>query len=155
MFFVPAMNLGGIPPLSGFLGKLALVQAAADVPGWLPWLAIGVAIVTSLLTLWAVAKAWNRAFWQPAPEQPVERDSSESLHGHARPLSADLSDSDLIEAVEDTHLPRTMAVPTLMLVVVGLALTVLAGPLFSLTERSAHEVMQRDPYIQTVLGDRG
>ncbi|RLV52380.1 Na+/H+ antiporter subunit D, partial [Aeromicrobium phragmitis] len=27
MFFVPAMNLAGIPPFSGFFGKLALMEA--------------------------------------------------------------------------------------------------------------------------------
>ena len=27
LFFVPAMNLAGIPPFSGFLGKLGLLQA--------------------------------------------------------------------------------------------------------------------------------
>lgn len=152
MFFVPAMNLAGIPPLSGFLGKLALVQATAEVPGFLAGLAIGVAIATSLLTLWAVAKAWNRAFWQPMPEETVDRDHTDSLHGHGRPAAGDLRTSDIVEAVEDTRLPRSMAVPTLLLVVVGLALTVLAGPLFSLTERAAAETLDRSPYVETVLG---
>ncbi len=31
LFFVPAMNLAGIPPLSGFLGKLGLLEAGVDV----------------------------------------------------------------------------------------------------------------------------
>ncbi len=34
LFFVPAMNLAGIPPFSGFIGKLGLLQAGVDVgPG--------------------------------------------------------------------------------------------------------------------------
>src|SRR3712207_3889752 len=32
LFFVPAMNLAGLPPLSGFIGKLGLLQAGA-APG--------------------------------------------------------------------------------------------------------------------------
>ncbi len=152
MFFVPAMNLAGIPPLSGFLGKLALVQAASDVPGVLAVLGIFAAIATSLLTLWAVAKAWNRAFWQPAPEEPVERDTTESLHGHGRPVATEVRDADLASAVESSELPRSMAVPTLALVLAGLALTALAGPLFALTDRAAAEALDRTPYVQTVLG---
>ena len=30
LFFVPAMNLAGIPPMSGFLGKVGLLQAGLD-----------------------------------------------------------------------------------------------------------------------------
>ena len=30
LFFVPAMNLAGIPPFSGFIGKVGLLQAAQD-----------------------------------------------------------------------------------------------------------------------------
>ena len=30
LFFVPAMNLAGIPPMSGFLGKIGLLQAGLD-----------------------------------------------------------------------------------------------------------------------------
>src|SRR5690606_18240407 len=31
LFFVPAMNLAGIPPMSGFLGKIGLLQAGAEL----------------------------------------------------------------------------------------------------------------------------
>src|SRR5690606_3134838 len=68
LFFVPAMNLAGIPPFSGFLGKLALIQAGSAPGDWLAYAAVAAGLLTSLLTLYAVAKAWNRAFWQPRDE---------------------------------------------------------------------------------------
>ncbi len=71
LFFVPAMNLGGIPPLSGFIGKASLLQAGVQDGGPLAWLGVGAGVLTSLLTLYAVAKVWNRAFWRPADEKPV------------------------------------------------------------------------------------
>ena len=37
LFFVPAMNLAGIPPFSGFLGKLGLLQAGVADGGPLAW----------------------------------------------------------------------------------------------------------------------
>ncbi len=36
LFFVPAMNLAGIPPLSGFVGKIGLLQAGVET-GRLCW----------------------------------------------------------------------------------------------------------------------
>ena len=68
LFFVPAMNLAGIPPFSGFLGKVALSNAGLEEGGFLAYLLVGAGMATSLLTLYAVAKAWNLAFWR-TPEQ--------------------------------------------------------------------------------------
>ena len=37
LFFIPAMNLAGVPPLSGFLGKVGLRQAGVDRQPGLAW----------------------------------------------------------------------------------------------------------------------
>jgi multicomponent Na+:H+ antiporter subunit D len=72
MFFVPAMNLAGIPPMSGFLGKVALTDAALRFGTPLAHAVVAAGMVTSLLTLYAVAKAWNLAFWR-TPREAHER----------------------------------------------------------------------------------
>src|SRR5690606_10874702 len=64
LYFVPAINLGGLPPFSGFIGKLALFEAAASVGTPLMIVLIFGGIVTSLLTLYALMRAWNLAFWR-------------------------------------------------------------------------------------------
>ncbi|WP_251364037.1 MULTISPECIES: Na+/H+ antiporter subunit D [unclassified Leucobacter] len=65
LFFIPMLNLGGIPPFSGFIGKLGLFTAGAELatPGayWL----IGIGAAVSLLTLYALTRAWSLAFWRP------------------------------------------------------------------------------------------
>jgi multicomponent Na+:H+ antiporter subunit D len=71
LFFVPAMNLAGIPPMSGFLGKVALTEAGLRVDTPLSYAVVAAGMLTSLLTLYAVAKAWNLAFWR-TPEQAHE-----------------------------------------------------------------------------------
>ncbi len=71
LFFVPAMNLAGIPPMSGFLGKVSLTQAGIEVGSPLAFAVVAGGMLTSLLTLYAVAKAWNLAFWR-TPEQAHE-----------------------------------------------------------------------------------
>jgi multicomponent Na+:H+ antiporter subunit D len=92
LFFVPAMNLAGIPPLSGFIGKLGLLQAgvADGSAGALALVAGGV--VTSLLTLLAVARVWTRAFWRSPNQSPAEETAAAaaaaSVQRH-RPASAD------------------------------------------------------------------
>ncbi len=68
LFFIPAMNLAGIPPLSGFIGKVGLLQAAQIQGTPLAWLLVGAGVATSLLTLYAVAKAWAVAFWRTPAE---------------------------------------------------------------------------------------
>ncbi|MFC6148591.1 MULTISPECIES: Na+/H+ antiporter subunit D [Mumia] len=149
MFFLPAMNLSGIPPFSGFLGKVALVQAGVDRAGWLAYLVVAASIVTSLLTLYAVAKTWNRAFWRPRTEEPDEV-------GEWVPSTGTKSGEpwgDTVTVTSVRSLPRAMVAPTLTLVALGTALTLVAGPLFGITERAAAELRDRTPYIETVLED--
>lgn len=68
LFFVPAMNLAGIPPFSGFIGKVGLLQAAVDLDTPLAWALVVAGVVTSLLTLYAVAKTWVVVFWRTPAE---------------------------------------------------------------------------------------
>lgn len=89
LFFVPAMNLAGIPPLSGFIGKVGLLEAGIADGSPLALLLVAGGTVTSLLTLYAVAKAWALAFWRTPREAHEmalqlggERDGDEE-HGTA------------------------------------------------------------------------
>jgi multicomponent Na+:H+ antiporter subunit D len=59
-FFVGALTLIGIPPLSGFFGKLLVFDTAAraGADG-----ALAVALVGAVLTIAYLSRAWNRGFW--------------------------------------------------------------------------------------------
>lgn len=63
-FLVPALSLAGIPPLSGFWGKLVVVRAGFEAEAHL---LAGVALAVGLLTLYSMVKIWNEAFWKAAP----------------------------------------------------------------------------------------
>jgi multicomponent Na+:H+ antiporter subunit D len=77
LWFIPAINLGGIPPLSGFVGKLGLVQAGVVDGSALAWILVVVSVLTSLLTLYAVTKVWVLAFWRPADQIPVSEEPAQ------------------------------------------------------------------------------
>ncbi|MEU8298360.1 Na+/H+ antiporter subunit D [Micromonospora sp. NPDC048909] len=123
LFFVPAMNLAGVPPFSGFLGKLGLLQAGVAAGGPLPWALVAAGAVTSLLTLYVASRVWNIAFWRA-------------------PRLADAGAA---------RLPGLMIGATVALVAFGLALTVIAGPLFDVTADAATDLRDRTPYLRAVL----
>ncbi|MGW0502005.1 Na+/H+ antiporter subunit D [Micromonospora sp. NPDC003241] len=125
LFFVSAMNLAGIPPFSGFLGKLGLLQAGVAVGGALPWTLVAVGTLTSLLTLYVASRVWNLAFWR-SPCQTVE---------------------------STAPLPALTVGATIALVALGVSLTVVAGPLFDVTTGAAVDLRDRTPYIHAVLPD--
>jgi multicomponent Na+:H+ antiporter subunit D len=66
---VPLFSLAGVPPLSGFIAKLAVVGAVLDADHY--WLA-AVALVVSLLTVVSMARLWDESFWKPAPGGPSQ-----------------------------------------------------------------------------------
>ncbi len=148
VFLVPALNLGGIPPFSGFIGKVALLEAGAQDGSVLAWLLVGGSVVTSLLTLYVMARVWTKVFWRDRADAP-EGDLA------AATPSALLDDSEEDVAYADRddvgRMPVGMLIPTGALIAVGLALTVFAGPIFAFSERAAAEVLDRGQYISAVL----
>ena len=66
LFFLGAIAMAGMPPLSGFLGKLMVLAGAQGRPDTaLVWAVI---LVTSLLTIIGFARAGSVLFWKSAGE---------------------------------------------------------------------------------------
>jgi multicomponent Na+:H+ antiporter subunit D len=131
LFLVPALSLAGIPPLSGFVGKLALVDAGVSSS---EFAVVAISLVVSLLTLFAMVRIWSGVFWAPVEGKPHPRASSRlggSLGG-----------------------PFLMVTPTAVLVLCGIAIAVAAGPLYGLSERAAQDLLDPTGYLQAVLGTR-
>ncbi|MEU1056107.1 Na+/H+ antiporter subunit D [Streptomyces sp. NPDC005876] len=171
LFFVPAMNLAGIPPLSGFIGKLGLMRAGVDNSGNWAWALVAGSAATSLLTLYVMAKVWNLAFWRQAPpgteEEGVVLESAEDDDGddgddeetggpagrRPAPAGAVVTAGLLGRSITTTrHLPWPMVTATCAAVALGLLYTVLGGPLTTFADRAAAELLARGPYIEAVLG---
>lgn len=60
MFLPLALSLAGIPPFSGFVAKLALVQEGIALDRGI---IVAVSLAASLLTLFSMTKIWGGVFW--------------------------------------------------------------------------------------------
>lgn len=151
VFLLPALNLGGIPPFSGFIGKVALLRAGTADGSVLAWLLVAGGIVTSLLTLYVVARVWSKAFWRPRVDAP----DGDLVAARTAALLEEVEDVAFDDRDDVGHMPIGMVAPTLALIAVGLGLTVLAGPIFAYSDRAATEVLDRSNYISAVLSTPG
>ncbi len=72
LFFAAAIGMAGMPPLSGFLGKLLVLETIRDMPfamwGW------AVVLIGSLLTIVGFVRAGSSLFWKSTAttEAPAE-----------------------------------------------------------------------------------
>ncbi|MDT0303657.1 Na+/H+ antiporter subunit D [Streptomonospora wellingtoniae] len=133
-FFLPAMSLAGLPPMSGFMAKVALFQAGVGAGGWLVYTAIAAGVATSLLTIVAIFRVWVRGFWgTPMPDMIEAR----------------------VRLKSGAHLGglRIMAMATGAMVAFGLFVAAAAGPLSELAFVAAHDLMNGAAYIEAVLGE--
>ncbi|WP_188206231.1 Na+/H+ antiporter subunit D [Alkalibacillus aidingensis] len=60
LFFIASLVLAGVPPFSGFIGKLLLLQGGLDQE---EFLLVIVALVSSLLILFSMMRIFIRGFW--------------------------------------------------------------------------------------------
>jgi multicomponent Na+:H+ antiporter subunit D len=130
LFLVPALSLAGLPPLSGFFGKLALLQASLDTGSYA---IAGVALVVSLFTLMSMTKLWNEAFWKEPPEGEPTEDGPAEQDLHPSPAGR-----------------RALVGPVVVLAGLTILIGVGAGTLFALSERAAAQLIERRPYIEAV-----
>jgi multicomponent Na+:H+ antiporter subunit D len=127
LFLVPALSLAGIPPLSGFFGKLALVRAGLDTD---QYAIVATSLAVSLLTLFSMMKIWTKAFWSPASE-------AGPAAGHAGP---------------SRRSPLALLAPIIVLALFTVALGLLAEPVLALSNRAAEQLMDPTAYVEAVLG---
>jgi multicomponent Na+:H+ antiporter subunit D len=127
LFLLPALSLAGLPPFSGFVAKLGLVQAGLAQE---QYVIVGVSLAVSLLTLFSMTKIWGNAFWGEPTVAP-------SLSAAAAPAGAG---------------PRLMVGATAALTLLSLVIAIGSGPLLRLSERAASDLWNPRPYLEAVLG---
>jgi multicomponent Na+:H+ antiporter subunit D len=125
LFLVPAFSLAGIPPLSGFWGKMVLVKAGLEAEAYT---VTAVALVVSLLTIYSMTKLWNEAFWKDRPDH---------------------------EVTEPEPVPLTMIGPVVALAAITIAIGLGAGPAFDLASRAADQLADPTQYVAAVMGSEG
>ncbi|MEM6527939.1 MAG: proton-conducting transporter membrane subunit, partial [Chloroflexota bacterium] len=68
LYLLGGMALAGVPPMNGFISKLALVQSGIDAQ---MWLTLGLAVGAGILTMMYMTRTWQLVFQQKATEDTV------------------------------------------------------------------------------------
>ncbi len=128
VFLVLAVAVSGVPPLSGFLGKIMLLQSVAgSASGWWFW---GVLLVSGLTVALVLARAASAFFWEPG-----------------RP---DLAAAAKMPRGE--RLARGPVIALALLAAASPALTLAAAPVAAYARAAAAQLHDRAGYISAVLG---
>lgn len=123
LFLVAAVVASGLPPLSGFIAKVMILESAGSSP-WMTAFFV-VVVGTGLLNVMALARQGSRLFWKG------------DLDAHA-------------DDGAGVHAPGFAGVYVLLAALVALA--VFAQPVARLGVDAARALVKPDAYIQAVLG---
>ncbi len=126
-FLVMAVAASGLPPLSGFIGKLMLLQGAA-APGWQAawWTTL---LVSGLGVALVLARVASTLFWEP--------------EGHQA------------SAVETQRIGPVASLALILLVAASPVLTFAAAPVSAFARATAVELHARTPYLEAVVAGTG
>lgn len=132
-YLLCALSLAGVPPLSGFFGKLALIQAGFSGGAWV---VTTIAIAASFLSLAYGMKVWIYAFWRPAPADVLDM-----APGWRSPR---------VESAARGMTWSVVALAGLMLL-----MSVFSGPVMAYCVTTAEGLLDPAEYLRAVLGNGG
>ncbi len=125
LFFLTAIAVVGLPPLSGFPGKLLILDAVRDAPGgWWIW---GFILGTTVISLLAFARAGSVLFWKSAAT-PGEIQAADPV----APVAS------------------ALVVAALLAVLAGLTLA--GGPVSGYLNDTAEQIFEAGAYGGAILG---
>ncbi len=123
LFLAGGVALAGLPPLSGFIGKLLILDAALPSPAWPAiWAAI---LGTSLIAVIGFARAGSTLFWKRSEDGQAPGDREAPNLGEAA--------------------------PALFLLAILAALTIGAGPVSAYMDATSREIFDAPAYVRAVL----
>jgi len=133
LFFAAAIAMAGLPPLSGFIGKLMILDASFE--GLLgPWTWV-IILSASLISVVGFARAGSVVFWKAKGVEPAEG-------------------ADLEEDLEPA--PNSMAYGAVSGLIAILALyTVFSGHAHAYMIATSEQLFAPEPYISTVIDTAG
>jgi multicomponent K+:H+ antiporter subunit D len=127
-YSVLAVAASGVPPLSGFLGKIMMMQSLARAEfAWAFW---GAVLASGLAAALVLARCASAFFWESG-----------------RPLPGGSTHNGL-------HLGAGPVLAVALLTVASPLLTLAAAPVAAYTRAAAEQLQAREPYIAAVLGPR-
>ena len=124
-FFAFAILTAGLPPFSGFIGKLLILHASLTHSAMF-WI-MGIMLITSLFAIIALSRSGSILFYRSQPSQ-----INQAEHKTNTPLALELA-------------------PMLTLFLLCLTLSVCAGSVTEYTQATANQLLQPDIYIRSVL----
>jgi multicomponent K+:H+ antiporter subunit D len=131
LFFLGAILIGGLPPLSGFIGKFLILRAAIDHPSAL-WV-LSLVLIGGLLGLMTLARSGSLLFYRATDQW--------------RPG---------LDHVRRTTPPAWAALGMISgLLALGVAMTLWAGPLSDYTQAMARQLLEPGAYVLAVLRPDG
>ena len=128
LFFVGAVASAGMPPLSGFIGKLLLLQAVPPKESVLLIWLWTIVLAGGLAALIALSRAGSILFWATKGEMVAAR--GQRLH------------------------PRLIA-PVILLLMMAVVMTIFAAPICRYAEATAGQLLTPGNYIESVLPREG
>jgi len=156
-YFATAIAVTGMPPLSGFIGKLLVLDVTAGASAWaLIWATV---LITSLIAIAGMMRAGSVIFWKATevaamPQPGQEGQAGQDIAKRRLTLDGTLIKVEPDEQVQDADDAQSSA---LAFCAVGallgamILLTIFAGPVLQFAQATAAQLLDPAAYTDAVL----
>lgn len=151
LFFAAAIGIAGLPPLSGFIGKLTILQATRSSDEVvLIWATV---LITSLIAIYGLSRAGSTVFWSAFSERTADHVDTpvRKVPASSTPV---VEPDEEIQDLADAPSPALALTAVAALIAGMAALTIFAGPVMSYSQATARQLADPMPYVHAVLGQQ-